>query len=110
MLGTMLIGYDVEWDKPGDVTPQFLDSARAIHGRVLFFGILATMMIPNGVGLIPNFIIMARLQWVNTYWPLIVPGIANAFGIFWMRQYCLSLPDELIDAARIDGARAFGIF
>jgi ABC-type glycerol-3-phosphate transport system permease component len=76
----------------------------------LFIGILATMMIPLGVGLIPNFIIMARIGWVDTYRALIVPGIANAFGIFWMRQYCLSVPDELLDAARVDGAGEFGIF
>ena len=76
----------------------------------LFIGILATMMIPSGVGLIPNFIIMARIHWVDTYWPLIIPGIANAFGIFWMRQYCQSVPTELLDAARIDGAGEFGTF
>lgn len=76
----------------------------------LFLGILATIMIPSGVGLIPNFIIMARIHWVDTYWPLIIPGIANAFGIFWMRQYCQSLPDELLHAARIDGAGEFGAF
>jgi ABC-type glycerol-3-phosphate transport system permease component len=76
----------------------------------LFVGILTTMMIPLGVGLIPNFIIMARIGWVDTYQALIVPGIANAFGIFWMRQYCLSVPDELLDAARVDGAGEFGIF
>jgi ABC-type glycerol-3-phosphate transport system permease component len=76
----------------------------------LFIGILVTMMIPLGVGLIPNFIIMAKIGWVDTYRALIVPGIANAFGIFWMRQYCLSLPDELLDAARVDGAGEFGIF
>lgn len=76
----------------------------------LFVSILATMMIPSGVGMIPNYIVMARIHWVDTYWPLIVPGIANAFGIFWMRQYCLSVPDELLDAARIDGAGEFGIF
>ncbi len=81
------------------------------RGReALFIGILTTMMIPLGVGLIPNFIIMAKLGWVDTYQALIVPGIANAFGIFWMRQYCLSLPDELLDAARVDGAGEFGIF
>jgi ABC-type glycerol-3-phosphate transport system permease component len=81
------------------------------RGRdALFIGILTTMMIPLGVGLIPNFIIMARIGWVDTYQALIVPGIANAFGIFWMRQYCLSLPDELLDAARVDGAGEFGIF
>src|SRR5215207_20855 len=76
----------------------------------LFIGILTTMMIPLGVGLIPNFIIMTRIGWVDTYRALIVPGIANAFGIFWMRQYCFSVPDELLDAARVDGAGEFGIF
>ena len=81
------------------------------RGRdALYIGILTTMMIPLGVGLIPNFIIMARIGWVDTYRALIVPGIANAFGIFWMRQYCLSVPDELLDAARVDGAGEFGIF
>jgi lactose/L-arabinose transport system permease protein len=81
------------------------------RGRdALYLGILTTMMIPLGVGLIPNFIIMARIGWVDTYQALIVPGIANAFGIFWMRQYCLSVPDELLDAARVDGAGEFGIF
>src|SRR5262249_16803640 len=53
---------------------------------------------------------MARIHWIDTYLPLIVPGIANAFGIFWMRQYCLSLSDDLLDAARIDGAGEFGIY
>jgi ABC-type glycerol-3-phosphate transport system permease component len=76
----------------------------------LFVGVLATMMVPLGVGMIPNFIIMARIGWVDTFLPLIVPGIANAFGVFWMRQYCLSVPDELLDAARVDGAGEFGIF
>jgi ABC-type glycerol-3-phosphate transport system permease component len=81
------------------------------RGRdALFIGILTTMMIPLGVGLIPNFIIMARIGWVDTYRALIIPGIANAFGIFWMRQYCFSVPDELLDAARVDGAGEFGIF
>jgi ABC-type glycerol-3-phosphate transport system permease component len=76
----------------------------------LFVGILATMMIPGSVTMVPNFIIMSRIHWVDTYWPLIVPGIANAFGIFWMRQYCMSLPSELLDAARVDGASELGIF
>jgi len=81
------------------------------RGReALFIGILTTMMIPSGVGLIPNFIVMARIHWIDTYLPLIIPGIANAFGIFWMRQYCLSLSDDLLDAARIDGAGEFGIY
>lgn len=76
----------------------------------LFIGLLATMMIPLGVGMIPNYIIMARIHWIDTFWPLILPPIANAFGIFWMRQYCLSIPDELLDAARIDGSGEFSTF
>jgi multiple sugar transport system permease protein len=76
----------------------------------LFVGILATMMLPSGVTLVPSFMLMAKLRWIDTYWPLIVPGIANAFGIFWMRQYCRSLSSELLDAARIDGASEFAIF
>lgn len=84
---------------------------RRFRGRdALFTGVLATMMIPSGVGLVPNFIIMSRIHWIDTFWPLIVPGIASAFGIFWMRQYCFSIPDDLLDAARIDGAGEFGIY
>ncbi|HZU14304.1 MAG TPA: carbohydrate ABC transporter permease [Chloroflexota bacterium] len=77
---------------------------------VLFTAMLATMMIPYMVTIIPNYIIMAHLGWIDTYWPLIIPGIANAFGIFWMRQYCQSIPSELLDAARIDGAGEFMIY
>jgi cellobiose transport system permease protein len=77
---------------------------------VLFIGVLATMMLPGSVTLVPNFIIMARLHWIDTYTPLIVLGIANAFGIFWMRQYCESIPNDLLDAAKIDGAGEFTIF
>jgi ABC-type glycerol-3-phosphate transport system permease component len=81
------------------------------RGRDPLFGLLlATMMVPNAVGLIPNFIIMSRLHWVDTWLPLIIPGMANAFGIFWMRQYMFSVPDELIDAARIDGSGEFGTY
>jgi ABC-type glycerol-3-phosphate transport system permease component len=49
-------------------------------------------------------------HWIDTPWPLIVPGAANAFGIFFMRQYMVSVPDEMLDAARVDGASEFGIF
>ena len=87
-----------------------LRQAALRRSRAPLRGVLATMMIPLGVGMIPNFIIMARIHWVDTFLPLIVPGIANAFGVFWMRQYCLSLPDDLLDAARVDGTGEFGIF
>jgi len=76
----------------------------------LFLLLLVTLMVPNSVGLIPNFIIMSRLHWVDTWLPLIVPNVASAFGIFWMRQYMYSVPNELIDAARIDGSGEFGTY
>jgi multiple sugar transport system permease protein len=78
--------------------------------NALFAFMLATMMIPNSVGLIPNYMIMARLKWINTWWPLIVPGLASAFSVFWMRQYMTTIPDEMIEAAQIDGCGPFGIY
>lgn len=77
---------------------------------VLFLLVLATIMIPFFVFLIPVFYIVSQLEWVDTYQGLIVPNIVTAFGIFLMRQYMLSLPDELLDAARIDGASEFSIY
>lgn len=77
---------------------------------VLFIFILATMMIPFFVILIPIFIMVRSLGLVNTLWALIVPGLVSAFGIFLMRQYMVSIPGELIDVARIDGCSEFGIY
>jgi ABC-type glycerol-3-phosphate transport system permease component len=77
----------------------------------LFALLLATLMVPAVIGLIPSFVIMRYLGWIDTWYPLIVPGIANAFGIFWMRQYIDSaIPSDLMDAARIDGAHEFRIY
>jgi len=79
--------------------------------RKLFAFVLGTMMIPGAVTLIPTFIVLTKLHMVNTYWALIVPGAAHAFGIFWMRQYVAShVPDDLLQAARIDGCSEFGIY
>ncbi len=72
--------------------------------EVLFYVILSTMMIPFFVTLIPVFYIVRQLGWIDTYQGLVLPGIVSAYGIFLMRQFTLSIPDELIDAARIDGA------
>jgi ABC-type glycerol-3-phosphate transport system permease component len=60
--------------------------------------------------MVPSFVLMRQFGWVNTFLPLIVPGAANAFGIFFMRQYISSINDELMDAARMDGAGEFGIY
>jgi len=77
----------------------------------LFAFLLATLMVPGAIGLIPSFVIMRYLGWIDTWYPLIVPGIANAFGIFWMRQYITSaVPVDMMDAARIDGAHEFRIY
>jgi ABC-type glycerol-3-phosphate transport system permease component len=77
----------------------------------LFAFLLATLMVPGAIGLIPSFIIMRYLGWIDSWNPLIIPGIANAFGIFWMRQYIDSaVPNDMMDAARIDGAHEFRIY
>ncbi len=79
--------------------------------NALFAFVLGTMMIPGVVTLIPVFIILCKLHMVNTYWAMIVPGAANAFGIFWMRQATLqSMHRDLVHAARIDGCSEFGIY
>jgi ABC-type glycerol-3-phosphate transport system permease component len=81
-------------------------------GRNLLFGLmLASMALPFAVVMVPLFVMMRNyFHWIDTPWPLIVPGAANAFGIFFMRQYMVSVPDEMLDAARVDGASEFGIF
>jgi len=78
--------------------------------KSLFAILLATMIIPAAVMMVPSFVIMRKLGWVDTFLPLIIPGAANAFGIFFFRQYISTINDELMDAARIDGASEFKIF
>jgi multiple sugar transport system permease protein len=77
---------------------------------IIFIAIIATMMLPFQVTLIPVFKLLAGLDWINTYQGLIVPRTTSAFGIFFLRQYLLSIPKELEDAARIDGASEFRIW
>ncbi len=72
--------------------------------EAVFALILATLMIPGEVLLIPNYILLSRLGWIDHYPALIVPWLASVFGIFLLRQFYLSLPQDLFDAARIDGA------
>ncbi len=79
--------------------------------NALLILILSTMMLPFPVTMIPLFITFAKLGWVNTFKPLIVPAfLGNAFYIFLLRQFFMTIPAELSDAARIDGASEFGIF
>jgi multiple sugar transport system permease protein len=98
---------------------------RRFPGRdALFMIALGTMMIPGQVTLIPNYVILKRIPffggnnalgnggsgWLDSYWGLIVPQAASAFGIFLLRQYMKSIPDDLLDAARVDGATEFRIY
>lgn len=76
----------------------------------LFVLYLATMMVPFQVTLIPLYLLVFQLGWVNTYWGLIAPGLSSAYGIFLLRQAFLTVPQELVDAARIDGASEFTIY
>ena len=76
----------------------------------IFFAYLATMMIPGAVTMIPVFILLKYLGWIDTYKALILPGIFTAYGTFMLRQFFLTLPKDLEDAAKIDGCGYFGIF
>ncbi len=84
----------------------YVFAKRRFPGRgALFSLLLATLVIPTGVSIVPSFQIFAELGWIDTYLPLVVPGAVTAFGIFWMRQAAeSSVSDELVDAARVDGA------
>lgn len=78
--------------------------------KALFYFLIATMLVPPEVGAIPLFVIMRKLNLINSLWSLIIPRIATAVGIFYMTQYISDIPDELVDAARIDGCNDFKIF
>lgn len=76
----------------------------------IFFVLLMTLMVPFQVNLIPLYKLMDLFKWIDTYWALIVPSATSVFGIYLMRQYIMSIPDELLDSARVDGCSEFGIF
>lgn len=76
----------------------------------LFLLVMATLMIPSAVTLIPLFVVMSQLNLVNTLLAVILPECAQAFGVFLMRQFMLGIPDELLDAGRVDGANEFFLF
>ena len=81
------------------------------HGqRVLFALVIFTQLIPPAAGFIPLFIQMVQFKLIDTLWALFLPGVVSAFGIFLFRQTIRSVPDELLDAARIDGASSFKIY
>ena len=79
--------------------------------KLLFVAVIATMLVPVQLGVIPLYIEMIHLGWANHLQAVIAPNLAAAFGVFLMRQYIVgSVPDELIDASRVDGCYTFGTF
>jgi multiple sugar transport system permease protein len=78
--------------------------------RIAFVAVLSTLMVPFFVRMLPIYAIFANLGWIDTYQGLIVPFLMDAYGIFLMRQFIRPLPDEVIEAARVDGAGEFRIY
>lgn len=76
--------------------------------NLLFYLILGSLMVPFQLTFIPNFILISDLGWINTYQGLTVPFLASAFGVFLLRQFFMSLPRDLYDAAKVDGIRSWG--
>ena len=83
---------------------------RFVGRERLFQLLLAALVVPAQVAMLPLFLLMKQLGLLNSYWGVIVPGMASVFGIFLVRQYARGIPDELIEAARIDGAGELRIF
>jgi multiple sugar transport system permease protein len=81
------------------------------RGKKLVFGaIVTTLLVPPVIFLIPNYLIVQNLGWLDSIWAITIPGAAGAFGIFFLRQFFVSLPQEIEEAARMDGAGDFRIF
>ncbi len=76
----------------------------------LFSLLLSSMIIPSQVTMLPLFLMLKYLGFINTYMAIVIPGLANIFGIFLIRQYAVSIPDSLLEAARMDGATDFQIY
>jgi sn-glycerol 3-phosphate transport system permease protein len=88
----------------GVLSAYALAFLRFPHKDLVFLLVLAGLMVPPQVTILPNYLTMAGLGWVNTYQGIVVPSLATAVGVFLLRQAFLSLPREIIDAARVDGA------
>ncbi|SRR6266498_1013175 len=77
---------------------------------LIFVAILSTLMVPTEMLVIPWYILSVDYQWTDTYWGIMFPGVISAFGVFLMRQFMETVPNELLDAGRIDGLGEFGLF
>ncbi len=112
MINSLVVGVVVTvWHIIFDTLAGYAFAKKNFPFRNLFFWlIVSTLMIPIHVTFIPLYIIIRQFGLIDSLWALILPGTANAFGIFLMRQYIQTLPSELEDAARIDGCNEIGVF
>jgi len=94
----------------GSLAAYVVSKHRFKGKRIIYLVIIGSMMVPWQVGLIPGFLLVDDLGWLNTYWAFIVPALPKAFIVFFLTQYLTSIPDELVEAARIDGASEFTIY
>lgn len=89
----------------------YVFAKKDFYGKDLLFGMLmSSMMIPGMIFMVPQFAIVSALGWIDTYYGLVVPHLANVFGLFLLRQHIKTIPDSLLEAAFIDGASQFQIF
>jgi multiple sugar transport system permease protein len=87
-----------------------LAKLRFVGKNLVLLLVLATLMVPGSVTVIPLFVLMSKFNLVNTYWAVILPFAVGPFGVFLMRQFMMAIPNDLLEAARVDGAREFRIF
>ena len=94
----------------GSLAAYVVSKHRFKGKRIIYLIIIGSMMVPWQVGLIPGFLLVDDLGWLNTYWAYIVPALPKAFIVFFLTQYLTSIQDELVEAARIDGASELTIY
>ena len=94
----------------GSLAAYVVSKHRFKGKRIIYLIIIGSMMVPWQVGLIPGFLLVDDLGWLNTYWAYIVPALPKAFIVFFLTQYLTSITDELVEAARIDGASELTIY
>lgn len=89
----------------------YIFAKKDFYGKGILWSIfLSTMLVPGLIFMVPQFAIVNKLGWINSYWGMIVPHIANVFGLYLLRQYIETIPDSLFEAARIDGANEWQVF
>jgi ABC-type glycerol-3-phosphate transport system permease component len=92
-------------------TAGYSFAKKRFPGRdTIFYILLASMLVPGLIFVVPQFALVSKFGWINTYQGMVLPHVANVFGLFLMRQYIATIPDSLLEAARIDGANEWQVF